>query len=266
MKALKNVFQTVVKESPILYGITIFHFVLAALCVIGWMVDDRMLTGLNIWVKPMKFSISGGIYVLTSGFLITLYPFSKRKRNIINNIVSWTMALEILIVVFQAARGVPSHFNQSSLFDGVLFGSMGILISIIVLTMVFFIVETIRLRLSTSRPVQCGILLGWLVVLFGSWVGGQMIGQMSHNVGVPDGGEGLPWINWSTIAGDLRVAHFFGLHGIQIIPLFAWWLTKKWNTSVGAKNLAVILFGILYASWIAFTFYQAEQGMPLVRL
>ncbi|MEM8999328.1 MAG: hypothetical protein AAGB24_03615 [Bacteroidota bacterium] len=266
MKALKQVLQTVKRESPILYGIVIFHFILALICVVGLMVDSRTLTGINVWIKPLKFSISGGIYVLTTGFLITLYPFSKRKRNIVNNIVSWTMALEICIVVLQAFRGVRSHYNQSSLFDGILFGSMGILISIIVAIMVFFIVETVRLKLKTSRPVQWGILLGWLVVLFGSWVGGQMISQMAHNVGVPDGGEGLPLLNWSTIAGDLRVAHFFGLHGIQIIPLFAVALTKRWNSSKMAKNIAVMLFGLLYASWIAFTFYQAKQGMPLVKL
>ncbi|MEO0902913.1 MAG: hypothetical protein AAFY00_13260 [Bacteroidota bacterium] len=266
MKSLKNVLQTVRTESPILYWIGMFHFALAALCLFGWMIDDRMLTGLNVWVKPMKFSLSGGIYVLTSGFLITLYPFSRRKKNIINNIISWTMFLEICIVVFQASRGVRSHYNQSSLFDGILFGSMGLLIGIIVFTMIFFIIETIRLRLKTKRHVQWGILIGWLVVFFGSWVGGQMIGQMSHNVGVPDGGEGLPWINWSTIAGDLRIAHFFGLHGIQIIPLFAVVLTNKWKASSIAKSIVVILFGLLYASWIAFTFYQAKQGIPLVRV
>lgn len=266
MHQLKIVFATVKKESPILYWIAMFHFLLALGCLMGWMVDDRMLAGLNVWVKPMKFSISGGIYVLTSGFLITLYPFSKRKKNIVNNIISWTMALEICIVVFQGARGVRSHYNQSNLFDGVLFGMMGLLIAIIVCTMVFFIVETIRLKLNTPRPVQWGILLGWIVVLYGSWVGGQMISQMAHNVGVPDGGEGLPWINWSTIAGDLRIAHFFGLHGIQIIPLFALILTKNWNSSKTAKNILVIGFGLLYFSWIAFTFYQAKQGIPLVRL
>lgn len=264
MNQLKHVFTTVKRESPILHGIVIFHFLLALGCLIGWMVDDRMLAGLNVWVKPMKFSISGGIYVLTSGFLVTLYPFSRRKKNMVNNIVSWTMALEICIVVFQAARGVSSHYNQSSLFDGILFGMMGMLIAIIVCTMVFFIIETIRLKLDTPRPIQWGILLGWAVVLYGSWVGGQMIGQMAHNVGVADGGEGLPWINWSTIAGDLRIAHFFGLHGIQIIPLFALGITKKWTATKMTKNSLVFLFGALYFSWIAFTFYQAKQGIPLV--
>ncbi|NKI32348.1 hypothetical protein [Croceivirga thetidis] len=266
MKSIKNVFKTVRTKSPILYGIFLFHAVLALISLVGIFIDDRVLMGINVWIKSFKFSISGGIYILTVGYLTTLYPFSNRKRNIVNNIVSWTLAIEISIIVLQAARGVKSHYNQSNLVDGLLFAAMGILISIIVMTMVFFIVETIRLRMKTSRPVQWAILIGWIVVLLGSWVGGQMIGQMAHNVGVADGGEGLPILNWSTIAGDLRVAHFFGLHGIQIIPLFAWNLTKRWNTLERNRILLTVLFGLAYASWIAFTFYQAKQGMPLVRV
>lgn len=266
MKSIKNVLKTVRTQSPILYGVVVLHALFALVSLIGIFVDDRMLMGINVWIKPFKFSISGGIYVLTVGFLTTLYPFSNRKRNIINNIISWTLAIEIAIIVLQAARGVKSHYNQSNLLDGLLFAAMGILISIIVMTMIFFIVETIRLRLKTSRPVQWAILIGWIVVLFGSWVGGQMISQMAHNVGVADGGKGLPILNWSTIAGDLRVAHFFGLHGIQIIPLFALYLSKKWKTSDRNRILLTVLFGVAYAYWIAFTFYQAKQGMPFVKI
>ncbi|MEM6895446.1 MAG: hypothetical protein AAF554_17245 [Bacteroidota bacterium] len=266
MKSIKHVLNTVRRESPILFGIVMLHAIVATVCLIGIFTDDRVLMGINVWIKPFKFALSGGIYVLTVGFLTTVYPFSKRKRNIINNIVSWNLALEIGIIVFQAARGVKSHYNQSSVFDGLLFAGMGILISIIVMTMVFFIVETIRLKLKVPKSVHLALLLGWVVVLFGSWVGGQMIGQMSHNVGIADGGAGLPVLNWSTLAGDLRVAHFFGLHGIQIIPLFAVNLTHKWKTTEKRRVLLTLLFGLLYAGWLAFTFYQAKQGMPLVKL
>lgn len=263
---LRSVFNTVRKESPILFGIVMIHFALALVCIIGLMVDDRTLMGVNVWIKPLKFTISGGIYILTLGFLINYYPFSRRKRNIINNIVSWTLLVEIVIICYQASRGVLSHYNQSSAFDGILFAIMGILIGVNVVIMAFFLVETLRLKLNTSKTVQWAILMGWSVVLFGSWVGGQMIGQMSHNIGVADGGVGLPLLNWSTVAGDLRVAHFFGLHGIQIIPLFALGLSKKWQAENRKKLIVVFIFGLLYASWIAWTFYQAKQAMPFIRM
>lgn len=266
MKHLRTALVTVKRESPILFGIAMFHFVLSLICLIGLMADDRMLMGVNVWLKPLKFTFSGGIYILTAGFLITLYPFSRRKKNILNNILSWTLLFEILIIFIQAARGILSHYNQSNIVDGLLFAAMGILIGIVVLLMAYFIIETIRLRLNTPRSIQWAILLGWLIVFYGSWVGGQMIGQMAHNIGVADGGEGLPLLNWSTVAGDLRAAHFFGLHGLQIIPVFAWVLYRKWKVPNKIQSLIVILFGLIYASWIAYTFHQAQQGMPFIAL
>ncbi len=264
MKALLSVFNTVIKESPILFFIVRISFLGALLCIPAYFLDDRELMGINVWLKPMKFFISTGIYTLTLGFYITFYPYKNLKKHIVRNIVSWTLLLEVVIVAFQGARGVQSHYNQSSLFDGILFGIMGILIAINVLIMLLFIIDTIRLKLKVSKAIQWAILLGWIIVFFGSWIGGQMISQMAHNVGVPDGGEGLPFVNWSTIAGDLRVAHFFGLHGLQIVPLFAYILYKKWSASDKKQIILVTIFGLLYAAFIAYTFYQANQGLPLM--
>ncbi|MGB5818378.1 MAG: hypothetical protein WBG90_02760 [Saonia sp.] len=266
MNYVKTILSTVKEASPILYGIVIIHFTLAIGSLIGLLIDDRTLMGVNVWIKPLKFAISTGIFILTVGYLITLYPFSVRKKNIINNLISWSLLLETAIIFVQGSRGVQSHYNMTSPLDGILFASMGLLIGISVLIMAFFIFETIRLKLKTDKSVQWAILLGWSVVLFGSWVGGQMIGQLAHNVGVADGGAGLPLVNWSTVAGDLRVAHFFGLHGIQIIPLFAVWVSKKWNAKNNHRIIAVTVFGFLYVAWIGFTFYQAKQAMPLLSL
>lgn len=261
---LKHVFNTVKKHSPILYWIVIVHFVFAIVSILGNLIDDRTLMGVNVWIKPFKFSISTAIYILTVGFLITLYPFSVRKKNLINNIVSWTLLIEIGLIIYQASRGVQSHYNVSNPFDGLIFAAMGILIAINVLIMVLFIFETLRLKLKTTKLLQWAILLGWVIVFFGSWVGGQMISEMSHNIGIEDGGPGLPLVNWSTIAGDLRVAHFFGLHGLQIIPIFALLISNKWKTTSRNQMIIVTVFGLVYALCIGYTFYQAKQGLPFI--
>ncbi|WP_235298234.1 hypothetical protein [Portibacter marinus] len=263
---MKNIIQTLRTNSPFLYGCIIFILLLAVISVAGLILDERTLKGVNVWIKPLKFNISTAIYMSTVGFLITFYPYSRLKTRLINGVVAWTLLIEMIIINLQAARGVHSHYNVSNPFDGILFGMMGILIGVNVIIMLLLFMDAIRLRLKLELMLQIAIVLGWIVVIGGSWVGGQMIGQMAHNVGVPDGGQGIPLLNWSTIAGDLRVAHFFGLHGIQVIPLFALWVSNSWNVKKLAKFMAVVIFGLLYASWIAFTFYQAKQGLPLIAL
>ncbi|MBT4915202.1 MAG: hypothetical protein HON66_00085 [Formosa sp.] len=262
--SLKHVFNTVKNHSPLLYWIVIVHLVLAIVSITSSFMDDRTLMGVNVWMKPLKFSISVAIYILTVGFLMTLYPFSKKKKNLINNIVCWTLLIELGLIIYQASGGVQSHYNISNPFDGLIFTAMGILIAINVIIMALFIFETIRLKLKTPKLLQWAILLGWVIVFFGSWVGGQMISEMSHNIGVEDGGPGLPLVNWSTIAGDLRVAHFFGLHGLQIIPIFALLISNKSKTTTKNQIIIVTVFGLAYALFVGYTFYQAKQGLPFV--
>ena len=266
MKNIKYVFSRVKSSSPALYWCSMLTIVIAGVSFAGLFIDERTVVGVNVWTKPLKFAISITIYYMTVGFLLNFYPYSNRKKKIIAGTTAWTNLAEILIIVVQAARGVQSHYNIHSLFDGLMFGSMGILVSINVLLMLLFLIDTIRLKMHTKKSVQWAIFLGWAVILIGSWVGGQMIGQMAHNVGVADGGAGLPLVNWSTKGGDLRIAHFFGLHGIQIIPLFAVWASNKWNNSNRNQIIAVTGFALIYAGWIAYTFYQAKQGMPLIAM
>ncbi len=260
------VYHTIKNDSPVVFWILLVHLLLLPLCIVGLAFDDRILMGVNVWIKPLKFVLSSAIYVATVAFLMTYYPYSKKKRRWINGIVAWTMIIDLLIIVLQAGRGVQSHYNVEAAFDGILFMIMGVFIGINVIIMALFIFDSIRLKLNTSKAIQWAIVLGWLVVFFGSWVGGQMISQFSHNVGVADGGVGLPGLNWSTIGGDLRVAHFFGLHGIQIIPLFAVILKNKWNLANKQQIALVTIFGLIYAGLIAYTFYQAKQGLPFIAL
>ena len=50
---------------------------------------------------------------------------------------------------------------------------------------------------------------------------------LSTIIGAPDGTPRLPLTNWSRTHGDLRIPHFFGLHGLQAIPLLAWAVGRR---------------------------------------
>lgn len=261
---LKRLFSIVKNQSPVLYWISILISLMGLVCLVGLFIDERTLMGVNVWLKPLKFSISISIYLITLGYLITKYPYSRKKKTIINHITAWSLLLEFLIIFYQGSRGVRSHFNVDSAFDGILFILMGVFVGINVLTMFLFLIDTLRLKLRVAKSVQWAIFLGWLIVIFGSWVGGQMISQLGHNVGVADGQEGLPLVNWSVKGGDLRVAHFFALHGIQIIPLFALWLGHNAKLPQRKQIWAVSLVALMFFTVIGYVFYQAKQGIPFI--
>ena len=82
-----------------------------------------------------------------------------------------------------------------------------------------------------------------------------MAARLSHTVGAADGGAGLPLTNWSTKYGDLRVAHFLGMHSLQILPLLGWYVARTTKTIFVAAAIYFILTSL--------TFAQALSGKPL---
>lgn len=243
-------------RNRLLYYFGWLNFIAFAACLLLYFIDTTFITGVNAWVKPMKFSLSIAIYSWTFGWLLH-YLKSKMMANIISWFVIITMLVEIDIIIIQAARGEISHYNISSSLNGLLFGMMGVFIGINTVinacTLILFLVES-------QVTIQGYRLLAWRAGLFlflvGSISGGLMIANMGHTIGGIDGGPGIPFTNWSTQAGDLRIAHFFTLHALQLIPLFAYLIPKSMNR----KALLVTLFSIGYASLCMSMHYLALQG------
>jgi hypothetical protein len=76
----------------------------------------------------------------------------------------------------------------------------------------------------------------------------------------------LPVVGWSTQGGDLRVAHFVGLHGLQILPLVALALVRFGPAWLPMRDRSRLV-GVAAAFWIVLILllsWQALRGQSLI--
>jgi uncharacterized membrane protein YhaH (DUF805 family) len=244
-------------------GLLGFAAAMAALTVVTAvlaLVDHRTLLGQPLWFKPLKFSISFALYALAMAWM--LGQLSDRIPRRAGWIVAVTGSIEMVVIVGQAARGVRSHFNDDDALGTILFAFMGVTIVVFWLATLAVALRFLRDR-GRDRAGTLAIRLGLIVSLVGMSVGFVMSAIQSHAVGLPDGGPGLPFVGWSTGAGDLRPAHFIGLHALQILPLMAVLLARRGLSEQGrVQVVAAVAAG--YLALVLLLAWQALRAQPLL--
>jgi hypothetical protein len=246
-------------------------------CLVAMMFDSRQITGINAWIKPAKFGLSSAVTCLSLAWIASYLRDWPRIRDWSGRVFAVSIAIEIIVIDLQAARGTTSHFNMAGPVDRVGFITMGIAIAAIWLSMASM---TYALMRQQVQPISWAwaLRLGLLASVVGAAGGGFMLRQTpeqkqnpelkqfgSHTVGAPDGGPGLPIANWSEDHGDLRVAHFLGLHGVQIIPLIGLWLLGKKRLSELRRTRLVWLASGTYVACFALLAWQALRGQALLQ-
>lgn len=236
------------------------------LCVAPF--DTRTIMGLNPWIKPLKFLVSIAIYAWTLAWFVGYLRAHPRAVRLVSWGTVFVFVVEMACIISQAARGTTSHYNQATPYDAAVFSTMGAMITLNTL------LATITLGLffrRTTPPLASaylwGIRFGLLIFVLASLEGMAMIMQSAHTVGAPDGGPGLPFVNWSTRAGDLRVAHFLGFHALQLLPLAGFALSRLKTDWPQRRQVACILtLALLYLAGVSLIFWQAMSGRPLLSL
>jgi len=174
------------------------------------------------------------------------------------------MLFENAVITIQAFRGKLSHFNQTELLGGILYAMMGILIvwlttATLLISLRFIFQKTDSISKAFALSIKIGLIL---FVIF-SFMGGYMSVINSHNIGGKIGGTGLTFLNWSTLFGDLRVAHFFGIHSLQVIPIVGFYVSTKIKNESKASSM-IWLGSIIYLGFVCFVLIQAINGIPFV--
>jgi len=229
-------------------------------------------------LKPAKFAVSIALYSFTLRWFLAQVRGHARLVRLVSYDTALGFLVEVVAIVGQVVRGRTSHFDIATPLDAFIFARMRDAIVLVFLLACLTAILLLRQRLSD--PVLAAALRGGLglaligmlaavlmtvpipltVAAFGSGHDG------AHSVGIADGGLGLPLVGWSTVGGDLRVAHFVGLHALQLLPLLAWALGRRPFTGLGAGGqLALVrIAGWGYLGVILLLVWQALRGQPVI--
>lgn len=236
------------------------HLLLFVVLGVAAQFDSQQILGIDRWIKPMKFAVSITIYVWTLAVFLNFVRGYERTKNLIVGGTIVFMVGEMIFITMQSWRGTTSHFNTATAFDAVVFITMGIMIMLSTVLAGVLLFVYFKAEIDLPRAVIWGVRLGIILLVAASIEGGAMASYLRHTVGAADGGAGLPFVNWSTVAGDLRVAHFIGLHAFQAVPLVAYTL-ERWRPQSAVAGTFV--FAALYYAVFTGVLIQAMLGKPL---
>lgn len=253
---------------------------LTVVTLVGWLVDGRELLGVNLWEKPLKFAISGTIYAVTWAWIIGHFTRWQRQAWWAGTVIAITLAIELVIITGAAVAGITSHFNVSTPLTTTLWSIMALAIT--TLWIATFVAAVALWRNPGADPArQAAIRTGVIISLIGMGLAFLMTGPTAdqlndwqgiagaHTVGSADGGPGLALLGWSTVAGDLRIPHFMGMHALQVVPLLAL-LLEAGARRVPLLRDAMVRRGLVltgagaYLAVVGLVTVQALRGQSIV--
>ncbi|THG33184.1 hypothetical protein [Naasia lichenicola] len=260
--------------------LAILMVVLAVVSVIGLALDGREVTGLDVWAKPLKFSISTAIYAITLAWLVGQLTRFRRIAWIAGTITMIALTIELVIIAGFAAAGETSHFNVSTPLHTTAWSVMAF--SIVVVWGLTLLIAVLLFRNPLGDPartlaIRAGVIIAFVGMGLAFLMTGPTADQLNdfrgiagaHTVGTGDGGPGLPILGWSTVAGDLRIPHFVGMHSLQVLPIVAI-LLELLATRIPrlagprARVRLVAIATAAYAAAVALILWQALVGQSIV--
>ena len=244
------------RRDPVLSAVAAINAVLFGAFAVGTAVDPMVVNGEPAWLKPAKFAGSIALVCATLGWLGVHLPVDPDVRRRVSRIVGVGLLLEIVLIGGQAARGVGSHFNRATVLDGAIGGVMGVTIVVVTVAIAALAVRARGNEFDVHPAFAAGILLGigWFIV--GAFEGAAMIAIQSRVVETAE--PTVPVVGWQLV-GDFRLAHFVGLHALQLLPLTGYLAAAGHRRGLLDHPRRVVL--LVATGYVAVLFATAALGV-----
>jgi hypothetical protein len=258
------------KHTKSLFWLAMICLVVAIALIPLWILDSRELLGVSVWEKPIKFYISVAIFSFTYSWLSSFLTRGGRWVKLTGFVIAVSLAVEIVIILAMASIGETSHFNVSTPTAIAIWSIMATFISIVLFSTIF-ISLMIMFQKQQEFNLKLALALGSINTAVGmglaylmTWPTATQLANYqgiagAHAVGVSDGGPGLPFLGWSTVAGDLRVGHFFGLHSIQVAAIL---LALSLLLPIAFRIPLIVVGNITWLGFVGIVTWQSLRAEP----
>jgi hypothetical protein len=216
----------------------LFHLVV-------FLVDGGPWEGPVSWRKPATFGLSFGLTLATVAWVTSYLWMSPRLRAVLLGVFAADCVLEVAGITVQAWRGVPSHFNMSTVANRSIAMMLAFGGAVLVVVLVTFAVNAFRHRPDAAPSMRLALRAGFATLLIGLASGAAMIAR-----GVVLTNTGHQQLAYQ-LGGFLKPLHAVSLHGVLVLPALAWLLARRpWPESrrvrivagaVGAYALAILV-------------------------
>jgi hypothetical protein len=249
--------QQLKSRNETLFYFGLFCLITSFVFIVLTKLTTTQVYGVNAWYKPFKFAFSTFLFTWAMAWYCYYLPNFNIK--LFNYSIIFLLGFEIFYIAFQANKGQLSHYNNSTPVYSALFSLMALAATLATLYtayvgLLFFSNDFPSLPNYYLWAIRLSIII---FVIF-AFEGFAMGSRLNHSVGALNDNSNWFIVGWSKTVGDLRVAHFIGMHALQVLPLLSYYVLRSTKLTIAVS----VIYGLLALGALV----QALQGKPLKKL
>ena len=267
----RNQIQFLWTMNPAIFLMTLISIFALLVSAIALNLDPNLLAAESVWLKPFKFGMSLTLYG-ASLLLVSAYLKMSTALKRASILACAGAAVELAALFLHAFRSA----NYSSL-NSPLDTALWLLIKLAIMPVASAsIVMLVLLMRQKDLPPVLGSSLRWgLALAIAGFVPGLIMllpDSIQHifsahksltPVSMHSAVHTLPFPGWHTQSGDLRAAHFLGLHALQIMPLIAIVIDRLAFLPILRRKILISISGYSYFLLLLLLTWEALRGEPV---